>query len=120
MKEKYNFTKEEAREMINKIRYRINTASKMVGSGEDGNAFEDLEYAILAIEELERMKNKPVIELPVPIGSTVYEVYRFANVGAWEIEHHKICLEDLDKIGKTVFLTLEAAEAVVKEKEKEV
>ena len=109
-----------AKDAVARIRYRIDTASKIAGIGENGKAFEDLEYAIWAIEELERMKSKPIIELPVSIGSTVYEVYKFANVGAWEIEHHKICLEDLDKIGKTVFLTLEAAEAVVKEKEKEV
>lgn len=33
--------------------------------------------------------------------------------GAWEIDVHKIRLEDLDKIGKTVFLAREEAEAEI-------
>ena len=41
-------TKQEA---INRLRYRINTASKVIGTGEDGNAFEDIEMAIKALEE---------------------------------------------------------------------
>lgn len=53
------------------------------------------------------------LKLPVPAGSLVYEPYQFMGDGAWEINVHKIRLEDLDKIGKTVFLTREEAEAAL-------
>ena len=59
-----------------------------------------------------------LIMLPCDIGSKVYEIYQFLGEGAWEIEEHKIRLEDLEKIGKTVFLTREEAEAVISEKRK--
>ena len=52
-----------------------------------------------------------LIKLPCDIGSKVYTIYRFLDEGAWEIEEHKIRLEDLEHIGKTVFLTREAAAA---------
>lgn len=42
-------TKEQA---INSIRYRIDTAIEIAGKGADGKAFEDLEIAIKALEEL--------------------------------------------------------------------
>lgn len=42
--------------------------------------------------------------LPCPIGTMVHEPYRFCDDGAWEIDHHYLKLEDLDKIGKTVFV----------------
>jgi hypothetical protein len=35
--------------------------------------------------------------------------------GAWEIAEHEIRLEDLDNIGKTVFLTRREAENAIKE-----
>ena len=51
-------TKQEA---INKLRYRINTASQLVGTGEDGNAFEDMEIAIKALEEqISKSDNKNI------------------------------------------------------------
>lgn len=55
-----------------------------------------------------------LLKLPVPVGSLVYEPYQFMGDGAWEIDVHKIRLEDLDKIGKSVFLTREEAEAALK------
>ena len=55
--------------------------------------------------------------LPCEVGTRVYEIYQFCGCGAWEIEEHKIKLEDLDKIGKTVFLTREEAEKALKEME---
>lgn len=39
------------REAIEKIRWRIETASHIAGKGEDGKAFEDLEIAINALEK---------------------------------------------------------------------
>lgn len=52
-----------------------------------------------------------LLELPCDIGQRVYEVYRFLGEGAWEVDVHKIRLEDLTNIGKTVFLTREEADA---------
>lgn len=46
--------------------------------------------------------------LPCPEGSTVYEVYKFDNK-FWDIDEHKLCLEDIPKFGETVFKTLEQA-----------
>lgn len=59
-----------------------------------------------------------LLKLPVPVGSLVYEPYQFLGEGAWEIDVHKIRLEDLGKIGKTVYLTREEAEAALKEIER--
>lgn len=56
-----------------------------------------------------------LLKLPVSVGTIVYEPYQFMSEGAWEIDVHKIRLEDLEKIGKTVFLTWEDAEAALKE-----
>lgn len=55
-----------------------------------------------------------MLKLPCAVGSTVYKIYRFLGEGAWEIEEHKIRIEDLQLIGETVFLTREEAEAVLK------
>lgn len=49
------------------------------------------------------------------MGQRVYGIYRFLDEGAWEIDVHNIRLEDLDKVGKTVFLTRGEAEAAVEE-----
>lgn len=54
-------------------------------------------------EDLEEQGLLP--KLPCKVGQRVYEIYRFLDEGAWEIDVHKIKLEDLEKIGKTVFLT---------------
>ena len=56
-----------------------------------------------------------LVVLPCKVGIRVYEIYQFCGYGAWEIEEHKIKLEDLDKIGKTVFLTREEAKKALKE-----
>ncbi len=69
-------------------------------------------YCGVKLEDLEEKER--LIILPCDIGSRVYEVYQFLGEGAWEIEEHKIRLEDLEKIGKTVFLTRGEAEAVIK------
>lgn len=59
-----------------------------------------------------------MIILPVPIGTTVYEIYDFDDLD-YDIDEHKIRLEDLKNIGDTVFLTREEAESRLKEMEKE-
>ena len=60
-----------------------------------------------------------LVVLPCRVGTRVYEIYQFCGYGAWEIEEHKIKLEDLDKIGKTVFLTREEAEKASREMEED-
>ena len=57
-----------------------------------------------------------LVVLPCKVGTRVYEIYQFCGCGAWEIEEHKIKLEDLDKIGKTVFPTREEAEKALRDK----
>lgn len=73
------------------------------------------------VDRWEEYKNleeqKKLLKLRVPIGSLVYEPYQFMGDGTWEIAVHKIRLEDLDEIGKSVFLTREEAEAALKELE---
>ena len=56
-------------------------------------------------------------KLPCEIGHRVYMIYQFLGKGAWEIEEHKIRLEDLENIGKTVFLTRQEAEDKMAEME---
>lgn len=60
-------------------------------------------------------KQRKLLILPVPIGTLVYEPYQFMGDGAWEIDVHKIRIEDLEKIDKTVFLIKEEAEVALKE-----
>lgn len=56
-----------------------------------------------------------LLKLPCKIGERVYEIYRITEDAAWEIDEHKIKLEDIEKIGKTVFLTRQEAEIVLKQ-----
>lgn len=42
-------------EAIEKMQCRINTASEIVGKGEDGKAFEDMEMAIEALKMQQKM-----------------------------------------------------------------
>ena len=55
------------KEAIEKIKYRIDTAKSIVGSGEDGKAFEDLEMGIKALE-----KQIPKKLLMADVGYTIY------------------------------------------------
>lgn len=64
-------------------------------------------------------EQKKLLKLPCEIGHRVYMIYQFCGEGAWEIEEHKIRLEDLENIGKTVFLTRQEAENKLAKKEGE-
>ncbi|MCI8585534.1 MAG: hypothetical protein HFI92_06485 [Lachnospiraceae bacterium] len=67
------------------------------------------------LTEYEDLEEKgKLLRLPCAIGDKVYMIYQFLGEGAWEIEEHRIRLEDLQLIGKTVFLTREEAEAALK------
>ena len=80
-----------------------------------------IEWNISVLSKLEEYeiadKHGRLVVLPCKVGARVYEIYQFCGDGAWEIEEHKIKLEDLDKIGKTVFLTRDEAEKALKEME---
>ncbi len=89
-----------------------------LGAYEDIGTPEECKEAVGYRAEYEALEEQgKLLILPVPVGSLVYEPYRFLGEGAWEIDVHKIRLEDLDKIGKTVFLTREEAEVALKELE---
>ena len=80
---------------------------------EDCPTINDIYEKLASYEDLEEQGK--LLKLPCAVGSLVYEPYQFGGEGAWEIDVHKNRLEDLDKIGKTVFLTREEAEAALKE-----
>lgn len=76
--------------------------------------------ALKRLQEYENKEEDGLLKiLPCPIGTIVHEPYRFLNKGAWEIDHHYLKLEDLDKIGKTVFVDENDAKAFIKEKEEQ-
>lgn len=68
-------------------------------------------------EDLEEQGKLP--RLPCAVGTTVYEIYQFLGEGAWEIDVHRIRLEDLENIGKTVFLSRGEAEAAIRRADQE-
>lgn len=49
-------------EAIARIRYRIDTATDIAGSGVDGKAFEDMEMAIKALEEIQQYRTMGTVE----------------------------------------------------------
>lgn len=76
-------------------------------------------YQVSRLAEYEDAEEEGrMIILPVPIGTTVYEIYDFDDLD-YDIDEHKIRLEDLKNIGDTVFITREEAESRLKELGKE-
>ena len=55
-----------------------------------------------------------LLKLPCKVGDIVYEVYHFGYT-YYDIDEHKVKLEDLENIGKTVFLTRAEAEKALAE-----
>ena len=81
---------------------------------------EGLDYSIDKIEKLLKDSKKNTFEdfLPCPIGTMVHEPYKFCGDGAWEIDHHYLKLEDLEKIAAgTVFIDEQDAKAYITEQE---
>lgn len=56
-----------------------------------------------------------LLELPCPVGSTVYITHMKYRQGReiWYVNTGRFCLADMDKLGNTVFLTREEAEKAV-------
>lgn len=83
-------------EAIDMMKYRINTAIKIAGKGEDGNALEDMEMAVQALE-----KQIPKSPLRIPTDdSCLYHELRCPCCDAYMsglIEmHHCKCGQALD------------------------
>lgn len=87
-------------------------------TGSEGCEGCPIQIAIDKLAEYEDLEEQgKLLKLPVAVGTWVYEVYRFMDEGVCEIDVHKIKLEDLENIGKTVFLTRQEAEDKLKETE---
>lgn len=72
------------------------------------------------LSELEdKLEAGRLVELPCKVGDTVYIVGRKYRAGSYEsfINTGKFRYSDMEKVGDTVFLTREAAEARLKEME---
>lgn len=100
-------------------RYAVRPMSCAGIWNEIGQIHESLNHLALFIEKKDAEKfvewkeaeeQGKLLKLPCEIGQKVYMIYQFCGEGAWEIEEHKIKLEDLENIGKTIFLTRPDAE----------
>lgn len=49
-------------EAIERMKYRIKTATDIVGKGVDGKAYEDMEMAIKALEEIQQYRSIGTVE----------------------------------------------------------
>ena len=72
------------------------------------------------VDEQSTVSDERIIILPkgTKPGDRVYEIYRFLDEGAWEIGIHKFRFEDIPKMGKTVFPSIEQAENAIESAEK--
>lgn len=87
-------------------------------TGSEGCEGCPIQIAIDKLAEYEDLEEQgKLLKLPCKIGQRVYMIYQFCGEGAWEVEEHKIKLEDLENIGKTVFLTRPDAEQALAEME---
>lgn len=49
-------------EAISRMRYRVDTATHIIGKGVDGKAYEDMEMAIKALEEIQQYRAIGAVE----------------------------------------------------------
>lgn len=87
--------------------------------GTTGEHIEAIEVAIQALEKLQVYKNLEeqgrLLKLPCKIGDDVYYILGIPNETPCAIDKCTFELSDINKIGKTLFLTREEAEAKLKE-----
>lgn len=83
---------------------------------------EELDKVLKIVRNIPEIPDERIVVLPegVKPGTRVYEIYRFLGKGAWEVDVHQFRLEDIPKMGKTVFTSMEQAENAIKSAEKEV
>lgn len=72
--------------------------------------YQDVLEKLLSYEIAEEDGRLYILPAGVNVGDMVYKIYRSLGEGSWEVRIHKIKLEDIPQIGKTVFLTREEAE----------
>ena len=103
----------------------IGTPKELKEIKENG-AFTGLELAKLAImqKELKKYKDLEVqgllVRLPCKVGTEVYYILGIPNKTPCVIDKCVFELSDIDKIGKTVFLTREEAEKKLEEMKNEI
>ena len=87
--------------------------------GTTGEHIEAIEVAIQTLEKLQVYKNLEeqgrLIKLPCKVGDGVYYILGIPNKTPCVIDKCKFELSDINKIGKTLFLTKSEAEAKLKE-----
>jgi len=87
--------------------------------GTVGEHIEAIEVATQALEKLQVYENLEeqgrLVKLPYKVGDDVYYILGIPNKTPCVINKCKFELSDINKIGKTLFLTREEAEAKLKE-----
>ena len=82
--------------------------------------FRGLDKALKIAREIPKIPDERIVVLPegVKPGTRVYEIYRFLGKGAWEVDVHQFRLEDIPKMGKTVFTSMEQADNAIERAKK--
>lgn len=87
--------------------------------GTVGEHIEAIEVATQALEKLQVYENLEeqgrLVKLPYKVEDDVYYILGIPNKTPYAIDKCKFELSDINKIGKTLFLTREEAEAKLKE-----
>ena len=129
---------------IGSFQYCLKNHKPKVGEFNDYDAFFDYSMAIKRLGEIEdKIMNGTLVETPCKVGDTVYCVEYFCNYKGCSSDEQMFCcgcpemiererrkekfviskkkfrLQDLDRVGKTLFPTEEAAEARLKELQEE-
>ena len=76
---------------------------------------EEVERVLEIVRGIPGISNDRIIILPegVKPGDRVYEIYRFWGKGAWEVDVHQFRLEDIPRMGRTVFTSMKEAENAI-------
>lgn len=98
-----NITEQEAIEML---KYRINTASKVIGTGTDGKAFEDIELAIKALENQISLKNEEDL-IKQAIESAHCRIYRLMKQNEGSTFAHQEKAKNQQELMKITIKALE-------------
>lgn len=83
---------------------------------------EEIERVLEIVRGIPKIANDRIIILPEGIkpGDRAYEIYRFCGEGAWEVDVHQLRLEDIPRMGRTVFTTMEDAKNAIEDAKGEV
>ena len=83
---------------------------------------EEVERTLEIVRGIPGISNDRIIILPEGIkpGDRAHEIYRFCGEGAWEVDVHQLRLEDIPRMGRTVFTTMEDAKNAIEDAKGEV